>query len=97
MGMQRLVVAVLMRVVQSGLFGMLLRMGGKSVGGVAVVGGLLVVAFFEVLSRRPVILQGVLKIVRGFFVGLNDFLVLFGMVSHEGQDSVEENVNALTQ
>jgi hypothetical protein len=83
--MQRLVVAVLMRMVQGRFFGVLLGVGGKAVGGVAVVGGLFMVAFFQVLGRGAVILQRVLKVVGRLFVGVDDFLVLFGMVSHGGK------------
>lgn len=80
--MQRLLVAVFVRMVQGRFFGVLLGVGSKAIGGVAVVGGLFVVTTLEVLSSSPVLLQGVLKVMSGLFMGLNDFLVLFGMVCH---------------
>lgn len=82
MRVQGLVVAVLVRVVQGGFLGVLLGMGGEAVGGVAVVGSFLVVPFFEVLHGGAVVLHRVLEVVGGLLVGLDDFLVFFGMVSH---------------
>lgn len=84
--MQRLFVAMLVRVVQGGLFGVFAGMGGKAVSRVAVVSCFFVVTFFQVFSGRTVLLQGVLKVMRSFFVGLDNFLVLFGMVSHGESD-----------
>lgn len=81
-GMERLVVAMLVRVVQGRLFGVFFGVGREAIGGEAVVGCFFVVAFFQVLHGRAVVLHGVLKIVGGLFVGFNDFLVFFGMVSH---------------
>ncbi|MFC7670705.1 hypothetical protein ACFQT0_27475 [Hymenobacter humi] len=45
--MQRLVMAVLVRVVQGRFLGVFFGVGREAVSGVAVVGGLLVVAFFR--------------------------------------------------
>ena len=91
MRVQGLVVAVLVRVVQGGFLSVLLRVGGETVGCVAVVSGLFVVPFFEVLHGGAVVLHRVLEVVGGLLVGLNDFLVFFGMVSHrrEGKSGNE--------
>lgn len=82
MGVQGLLVAVLVGMVQGRFVGVFLRVSGEAVGSVAVVGRFFVVAFFQVLSRGPVVLQCLLEVMSRFFVGLNDFLVLFGVVSH---------------
>ena len=88
--MQRLVVAVFVRVMESRLFGVFLGVGGKAVGRVAVVGRLFVVPFFEVLNGRAVVLHRVFEVVGGLLVGLNDFLVFFRMVSHRGKEKGEK-------
>jgi hypothetical protein len=73
---------MLMRVVQGRFLGVLLGVRSESVGGIAMVRRFFMVAFFQVLSSSAVVLQGVLEIVSGLFVGLDDFLVFFGVVSH---------------
>lgn len=81
-GMRRFTVAVLMRVVPGRLFSVFLGVASKPVGRVAVVGDLLMVALLKVLSSGAVLQQRVLEIVGSLFVGCNNFLVPFGMVSH---------------
>lgn len=82
-GVQRLFIAMLVGVVAGGVLGVLLRVFGKAVGRVAVVGRFLVVALLEMVSCGAVVLDSVLIVVGSFFVGFNCFLVLFGMVSHD--------------
>ncbi|WP_170865256.1 MULTISPECIES: hypothetical protein [Hymenobacter] len=75
-------VAMLVGMVQGRFFRMFKRMPRKAVGCIAVVSRLLVVALLQVLLSSAVLLGSVLEVVSGPFVGLDDFLVFFGMVSH---------------
>jgi hypothetical protein len=79
-GVQGLVVAVLVRVVQCSFLGVLFGVSGEAVSGVAVVGGLFMVALLEMLHSGAVVLHRVLEVVGSLLVGFNYFLVLFGMV-----------------
>lgn len=84
-GVQGLLVTVLVRMVQGSFFGVLLRVGSETVGGVAVVSGLFVVALFEVFHGGAVVLHRVLEVVGGLLVGLHDFLMFLRIVSHRGK------------
>lgn len=78
--MERLFVAMLVRVVQGRFLGVFFGVGRKTIGCVAVVRGFFVVALLQVLGGGAVILQRMLKIMGGLFVGIDDFLMLFGVV-----------------
>jgi len=82
-GVQRFQVAVLMGMVQRGVLGVLLGVLRETIGGIAVMGRFLMVPRFEMFRSRTVVFYGVLEVMRGLLVGFDDFLVFFGMVSHD--------------